>query len=146
MIRPVKRSLNKKGIKIMRFAIASDEGTTISSHTGHCRCFVIFDIADNLPQLIEIRPNSHTAHAQGLCGTGENHSQEHQHHSHSGLLSALADCQVLISRGMGKRLIDDLLSHNITSILCDDQIVTEAAHLFASNKLVHSQRHVCSKC
>jgi len=132
----------------MRFAIASDEGKTVSCHTGHCKCFVVFDIVDNLPKLVEVRENSHTAHAQGLCNPAEDHSHEqaHQHHSHGSLVDALADCRVLISQGMGRRLIEDLQSHNISSIVCNTPIVMDAARLFVSNELPHCQGKVCSKC
>ncbi|MEW6235806.1 MAG: NifB/NifX family molybdenum-iron cluster-binding protein [Candidatus Omnitrophota bacterium] len=128
----------------MRFAVASDDGKIIAAHTGRCRSFVVFDVVEDAVKRVEVRQNIHTAHALGLCADGAERSHDSHSHSHDGLLRALEDCQALISRGMGRRLVIDLLSRNIAPVFCKEDAVEEAASLYAKGKLLLSHTNSCS--
>ncbi len=121
----------------MKIAIASDDGQQIAQHTGRCGCFVIYEIDAGQAVRREERANRFTAHALGQCDeSGPGHNGEHHHQSHDSLLDNLADCQVLVSRGMGPRLVVDLTSRGIRPFFCNVESVEEAAQQFAAGKLL----------
>ncbi len=125
----------------MRIAIPSDDGVNIASHTGRTRGFVIYDIEDSKARRLEYRENRYTAHARG---EHENHTDHaHRHHSHDPLMEALADCQAMIARGMGPRLIRDLESKNIQVVFCSETNAEEAAVKYAAGHLEDTGKSTC---
>jgi predicted Fe-Mo cluster-binding NifX family protein len=128
----------------MRFAVASDDGNTIANHTGRCQCFVVFDVENQLLNPVEVRTNRFTAHALGQCDSSQEQAPGHEHHSHNSLLDALHDCQALLCRGMGPRLVRDLQSHNITPVFCRESEVAAAAQRYARGELLPGQINQCS--
>jgi len=132
----------------MRIAIATDDGAEVSGHTGRCQGFVIFDVNVGQAQRVEDRANTFTGHAQGLC-THEHDGEPGSapgvgHHSHAALLENLGDCEALVTRGLGRRLIQDLASRGITAYVCAPMTADEAAQQFAAGKLVVAQG--CGSC
>ncbi len=118
----------------MRIAVASDDGEHVATHTGRCRGILIFDIDGETVRAVEERPNTFTAHALGECdGTAPVHRGEH--HSHDGLTAALSDCQVLITRALGPRLVRDLNARGIEPYVCSVDRAGDAARLFAKGLL-----------
>lgn len=130
----------------MRFAVASDDGIQIALHTGRCQQFAIFDVENQILKPVEVRTNRFTAHALGLCNPGQESESHSDHHSHDGLLNALYDCQALLCHGMERRLVNDLLSRNITPIFCAETEVSEAAAKYARGELQTEQVNFCSHC
>jgi len=122
----------------MRFAIATDNESQIAAHTGKCRGFVIYDASDGAASRVEFRRNDYTGHALGECSDGSEHKAHAEHHSHGALLDALSDCQALVTRGMGFRLVADLRNRGIAPYVCSAQTVEEAADLFARDRLPQS--------
>lgn len=117
----------------MRIAVASDDGVDVAAHTGRCRGFVIFDTSGQEAMRAEYRSNDFTAHAQGKCTGAE--GQTHVHHTHGPLLEALADCRVLVTRGLGPRLVADLAARGIEAYVCEAAQAAEAARQFAQGRL-----------
>ncbi len=117
----------------MRIAVASDDGVDVAAHTGRCQGFVIFEIAGQDAVRTEYRTNSYTAHAQGRCTSAE--EQAHAHHTHGPLLNALADCRVLVTRGLGPRLIADLAARGVEAYVCAADQAEEAARQYAQGRL-----------
>ncbi len=126
----------------MRFAIASDDGKQIASHTGRCQYFVIFESTNEEPHKVEERVNTFTAHAKG------EHVEKHQtpasHKGHEDVIQGLSDCGFLICRGAGRRLVADLSSQGIQIIFTAEDAVEEAARLFVSGELDTQQQNLCS--
>ena len=127
-----------------RFAVASEDGITIAGHTGRCRHFVVFDVEDDTPKLVEVRTNRFTAHALGQCDPGNEPAHNREQHGHGSLLDELNDCQALVCRGMGQRLVEDLLTRNITPVFCEKSIVAEAAQQYARGELLPGRVNRCS--
>ncbi len=127
----------------MRIAVASDDGVGIAAHTGRCRGFVVFDLDGHAATRSEYRPNMHTAHAQGEC-TGV-HATTDEHHSHGPLLGALSDCSVLITRGLGPRLVADLAAKGIEAYVCDAEQADEAAQQYAHGSLTRAAGTGCCR-
>lgn len=130
----------------MRIAIATDDGTNVAAHTGRCRSFAIFDVEGQAAKQVELRANRFTTHAQGQCEGGtEVAAHAHHQHSHAGLLAALADCRVLVARGMGPRLHADLAAHGIDAYVCDVLRVAEAATRYARGALARATSTTCTR-
>ncbi len=122
----------------MKIAIASDDEQTIASHFGRTRGFVIVDVDDSQISRQEFRLNTFTGHAQGLeqsdCTTDR----------HRPILTALADCAVVISRGMGRRLYEDLRATGIQAIITDRTDVQDALGAYISGQLEdHPEQGCC---
>ncbi|TKJ36580.1 iron-molybdenum cofactor biosynthesis protein [candidate division LCP-89 bacterium B3_LCP] len=126
----------------MRIAIPSDEGTNIAAHTGRAGGFVIYDIDNNQAARVEYRSNTFTAHAKGECN-GEENQKHHAHSDHGELLDALHDCQVMIARGMGPRLVMDLARRNIEVVFCESDVADTAAQQYAAGELMNTGKSSC---
>jgi predicted Fe-Mo cluster-binding NifX family protein len=117
----------------MKIAVASDDDATVAAHTGRCRGFTIFELSGQSATRVDHRANTFTAYAQGQC-QGE-HAPGHEQHSHTPLLDALGDCRILITRGLGPRLVADLAARGIDAYVCTAERVDEAAQQYAQGCL-----------
>ncbi|MFC1563498.1 NifB/NifX family molybdenum-iron cluster-binding protein [candidate division KSB1 bacterium] len=127
----------------MKIAVASSDGVKISKHFGRSKCFIVYEIDDNRITGHEVRQNSFTPHAQGKCNHG-NDQHHNQPHSHEGIISALKDCEGVISFGMGWRAAEDLRNNNIKSYILDQKCGPEhAVILFLQDFLKESDKDTC---
>ena len=122
----------------MKIAVASDDGKHIAHHFGRTRGFLIFTTTGNTITQKEYLPNNFTGHAKGHHHHGNDH-----HHSHGGILDALKDCEVVISRGMGRRLLDDfeLAGKKVFVILTE--VADDAVDQYLSGNLLHNPDRSC---
>lgn len=119
----------------MKVGIASDDQVNISRHFGRTRGFVITEIEDGKVVGNEYRVNTFSHHAKtGGVDHGHSHSQGHGH-SHDAILNALSDCQVVVSRGMGRRIYDDLRGVNIESMITNVSTVEDAVKAYIQGSL-----------
>ncbi|MEM4258771.1 MAG: NifB/NifX family molybdenum-iron cluster-binding protein [Candidatus Thermoplasmatota archaeon] len=107
----------------MKIAIASDDGTTIAHHFGRAAGFVVYTIKDDAVIHKEYRNN----HGKS---TGECHSCNHET-----MIRNIQDCSLVISYGMGRRIYDDLISHNIQPIVTDEVTVDVALEKYLKREL-----------
>jgi predicted Fe-Mo cluster-binding NifX family protein len=114
----------------MKIAIASDDERTIASHFGRTRGFIIVETDGKTIGKQEYRPNTFTGHARGMEGA------DHSLDRHAPILSALADCQVVISHGMGMRIYQDLSQANIKVFITEETDAQHASQLFIQGKLI----------
>jgi len=114
----------------MNIAIASDDGFTIASHFGKTRGFIIFNVRDEKITKKFYRKNTFTGHARGLSGQG------HEIDRHSPILKALRDCNVVIARGMGRRIYSDLKQAGIEAFITHEDNAKCATELYLKNELV----------
>ncbi len=121
----------------MKIAIASDDGKIISAHFGRTRGFVIYNVDGKHVKDHGYRPNTFTGHARGLESAG------HEVDRHGPVLSALADCAVVISHGMGRRLYDDLRNAGIQSLITDETDVQAAMAAYLSGELRDHPERSC---
>jgi len=125
----------------MKIAIASDDQVQIAGHFGRTKGFLIFSIEDKKISQKEYVLNNFTGHADGHHHHGE-HNQSHSH-SHGGILEALKDCEVVISRGMGRRLLIDFESVSkevfVTNVINAD----EAVENYLKGNLHHDPEKSC---
>ena len=122
----------------MKIAIVSDDEKTIASHFGKARGFIIFEIEDGKILSQEYRRNTFTGHARGLAGAG------HELDRHGPILTALADCKVVISHGMGRRIYDDLKQAGIEVFITDETDVAKALQLYIAGSLIDKPELGCN--
>jgi predicted Fe-Mo cluster-binding NifX family protein len=127
----------------LRIAVATDDQATIAKHFGRCQGFEIFDVDGNNVSRVEFRTNGSGHHHHH--GSHE-HDSEHDHHSHEHFLRALHDCQVVISRGMGRRALADLKAGGITpAVVLEDVSIARAAELYVQGLLtMQGDSNCCS--
>jgi predicted Fe-Mo cluster-binding NifX family protein len=118
-----------------KIAVASDDGLHIAGHLGRVRGFLIFEIEG--PDIINssYRKNDFTGHARGLSGAG------HDVDRHGPVLAALRDCELVISHGMGRRIIADLERAGIKAFIVSETIAQKAVQLYLEGGL-ENQPHL----
>lgn len=125
----------------MKIGIASDDQHQIAGHFGRCKGFVIADVQDARVTSKEYRLNNFSHHNKE--GQHE-HDQGPSHvHSHAGILKALADCQVVIARGMGRRIYDDLQGAAIQSLITSEESVESAIQAYLKGNLTDHPEQGC---
>jgi predicted Fe-Mo cluster-binding NifX family protein len=131
----------------VRIAVASDDGVSIAGHFGRCAGFLVYDVDNGDVKKLDYRLNSfgHHLHDQdGRHGHGHDHAHSEEHHSHSGFMHTLADCQAVICRGMGRRVVADLAAGGIEPAITSESISAhEAAALYAIGTLSASSDSNC---
>ena len=127
----------------MKIGIASDDQINITKHFGRTRGFVIAQIENGTVISKEYRTNTFSNHMQSQ---DHDHSGTHgpaQGHSHSTILNALSDCDIVLAGGMGRRIYDDLRSANIVSIISDQDTVDGALTAYLQNTLTDNPEKGC---
>jgi len=122
----------------MKIAIASNDETTIADHFGKARGFLIFDIRDGEISQQQFRMNNFTGHARGM------QKVDHNIDRHGPILEALNDCNVVISRGMGQRIYNDLRNTGIQTLIVDENNAETALRLFMAKKLNDNPEKSCN--
>jgi len=126
----------------MKVGIASDDQQSIAQHFGRTKGFVITELTEKKVISREYRENNFTNHNQS--SKHEDHGAHGAHgHSHVGIMAALKDCDVVIARGMGRRIYEDLRSANIEAIITDIPAVDEAIDAYLSGTLKDNPEKGC---
>lgn len=126
----------------MRIAVASSDGTNISSHFGRSSCFLIFNVVDGEIVGKELRTNTFTAHARGERGGEQTH--DHGTHSHGSVVEALSDCSAVICHGMGWRAGEALSQAGIQAYVLSERCTPEeAVGSFLGGKLPSMNQTFC---
>ena len=126
----------------MKIAVASDDGKHIAQHFGRTRGFLIFESEGGVIDSMDYKLNIFTHHHLHQGSTSHDHDHEHQH-SHGGILNALSECEVIISRGMGRRLLDDFENHGKAVYITDESDAEKAIALYFKGELEHIPGKSC---
>ena len=124
----------------MKIAFVSDDHTTISAHFGRAQYYEVFTITTGQVTARETLTKSNPQ----LVNPGQPAALagEHQHqHDHHAMLAPIADCQVLVTRGMGFGAHLSLKEHGIEPIITDNPEITSALAAYLAGSLVnHTER------
>lgn len=103
----------------MKIAVATNNKKTVVGHVGRCKGFLVYEIEEQKINRIELRENTFTHHAQG------EHHHEHRDggHRHGRLVEGLGDCNYLIFKSGGWRMIENLQENNIEPILTNENLL-----------------------
>jgi len=138
----------------MKIAVPSNDNTTLSQHFGRTKGFIIFQISEGKILSTEYRFNTLTRHVPdqqhqcgpnpGQCHDGDpDHHGKHGHHSHNRILDGLSDCEVVISGGMGYRLLEDLKGAGKNIYITQQENARIAVELFLNNELTNNKDACC---
>lgn len=134
----------------MKIAAVSNDGTTISAHFGKARSFAVLTVEDGRVVGQEMRQKDQCSH--GHHGGGHDHDHSHSHDTvqtvavgsapasvsadpHVQAMAAIADCDVVLSRGMGRGMYANLQRAGIRAVLTDVPNVEEAVAAFLAGTL-----------
>ena len=131
----------------MKIAVATDDNINVCGHVGKCRGFVVFDVENGKILNKEMRKNSFTNHFNRIHDSDRHqHSHERGHGSgngHKRLAEGLKDCNYLVSRGMGRRLIEDIESNGIQTVVTTEMNAETAAISLESGRIKHDDNLIC---
>ena len=130
----------------MKIAAVSDDGMTISQHFGRAAYYVGVTVQDN--QIVAREKREKMGHAQF---GGETHAEGNDPRGHgfdpasqsrhTQMMGAIADCQVLLARGMGAGAYESMRAAGIRPIITDIPNIDDAVKAFLAGTLVdHTER------
>jgi predicted Fe-Mo cluster-binding NifX family protein len=132
----------------MKIAAVSEDGVTISQHFGRAPFYVVVTVEDG--NIVAREKRDKMGHAQF---SGEPHEESHgedpRGHGfdpaaqtrHASMAAAIADCEVLLARGMGAGAYEGMKQANIRPVVTDVANIDEAVQAYIEGRLVdHTER------
>lgn len=122
----------------MKIACITDDGRTISQHFGRAPYYAVLTIEDGQIKAREIR--SKIGHQEFRSEHAETPGMRHgtdaaSHNKHLSMAAAIADCQVLLCRGMGYGAYQSMQQAGITPVVTEVEDVDAAALAYAAGEL-----------
>lgn len=127
----------------MKIAAVSDDGVTISQHFGRAPFYVVLTVKNGKVVAREVREK--VGHAQ-YAGHGDSHSHTDQTQGHGfdaaaqerhvRMAATIADCEVLLARGMGAGAYESMRRAGIRPILTDIANIEEAVEAVISGRIL----------
>jgi predicted Fe-Mo cluster-binding NifX family protein len=131
--------METKNIKV---AFVTDDGNTISQHFGRALYYEVLTVEQHTVTHRERRDKAghHTFHSQN--GHENHHAaghgfDEHSQHKHQTMTSNIADCTILVARGMGNGAYQHLLSVNIKPIITNAPTIENAIKELMNGTMVN---------
>jgi len=132
----------------MKIAAVSEDGVTISQHFGRAPFYVVVTVEDG--KIASREKRDKMGHAQFGGETHEGaHGQDPRGHGfdpaaqsrHARMAAAIADCQVLLARGMGAGAYESLRQTGIRPVITDIPLIDEAVKAVVEGRIVdHMER------
>lgn len=132
----------------MKIAAVSDDGVTISQHFGRAQFYVVVTVEDGKIVSHEMRDKlGHTQFAGG--SHEESHGADPRGHGFSGaaqdrharMAAAIADCELLLARGMGAGAYESMRQAGIRPVVTDVAVIDEAVQAYLDGRLVdHTEK------
>ena len=133
----------------MKIAAVSEDGVTISQHFGRAPFYVVVTVEDGKiiaresrdklghPQFTD-EPHEEHAHESDPRGHGFDPSAQNRH---ARMAAAIADCDVLLARGMGAGAYYSMEQAGIRPVVTDITVIDEAVRAFISGQIVdHTEK------
>lgn len=126
----------------MKIAAVSEDGMTISQHFGRAPLYVVVTVADG--KIVSRETRDKMGHAQfGGEHEPDGHAADPRGHGfdpaaqnrHARMAAAIADCEVLLARGMGSGAYESLKQANIRPIITDVAEIDEAVQAYLRGNL-----------
>jgi predicted Fe-Mo cluster-binding NifX family protein len=126
----------------MKIAVATNDQRRVTGHIGKCKAFMVYEIEGKKVINKELRENLFTNHR--MQGHDHQHHGNGGGHSHTHLIEGLKDCEYLISKGGGWRVVEDLKQHNIKTLFADEELIEDAVNKFITGELKNDSELICS--
>lgn len=130
----------------MKIAIVSEDGITISQHFGRAPNYVVVTVENGKMVGRERRDKLGHAQFQNEPHQEQNDARGHgfgagSQARHARMAAAIADCQILLARGMGAGAYESLKAASIQPIVTDISKIDDAVQAYLEGKLVdHTER------
>jgi predicted DNA-binding protein (UPF0251 family)/predicted Fe-Mo cluster-binding NifX family protein len=136
-----------EGVKNMKIAVVTDDGTTICQHFGRAQYYSVITIENGQVKSKEQRSKAghhvagveHASHASH----GERHGFDtNAQASHAGMMANITDCQLVMAGGMGWGAQVSLKQAGIDVYMTDKINIDEAIQLYIQGKLPNLQERL----
>jgi predicted Fe-Mo cluster-binding NifX family protein len=126
----------------MKIAAVSEDGVTISQHFGRAPFYVVVTVEDG--EIVAREKRDKMGHNQF---GGETHEEAHgadprghgfdpaAQDRHARMVTAIADCEVLLARGMGAGAYESMKQANIRPVVTDVENIDEAVQAYLAGSL-----------
>jgi predicted Fe-Mo cluster-binding NifX family protein len=111
-----------------KIAVVSDDGERLSMHFGKAKEYVVFSVEDGKVTSREVRDRS--ALVRVHHGHGEGGHQHSHGHDHTAMANAIADCQVLLTGGMGRPAYESMRRAGLETIVTDIREIERAVQAY----------------
>lgn len=125
----------------MKIAAVTEGGNTISQHFGRAPYYIVVTVENNAIVAREKREKmGHThfageTHAEGADPRGHGFDPAAQSR-HASMAAAIADCQVLLARGMGAGAYESMKIAGIQPVVTEIAYIDEAVQAYLDGTLV----------
>ena len=118
----------------MKIAVVTDDLVTISPHFGRALHYLVYAVEDGSVKAKEVRDK--VGHGPG--------AEEHLHHreggpemmtTHDAMLSSIKDCEVVISKGMGRPMYESLRQAGKKAFVTRLRLADEAVNALVAGTL-----------
>jgi predicted Fe-Mo cluster-binding NifX family protein len=120
-----------------------DDAQTISAHFGRAPLVVAVTIEDGREVARDVRPRGEGGHHHDH-DHDHDHSHDHSHHhrDHAPKFAELADCQVMVVRGIGSPALDHAQGMAMAVYLVDQPSVDAALAAYLAGTLISDSRRI----
>jgi len=115
----------------MKIALATLNGTTVTSHFGRTKGFVVVNVEDGIETAREFRETSPGGH--------DNHQDPGHNRRHHDLVGTISDCGVVIAGGMGHPIQERLQQAGLEVVLTGVRSIDDAVTQYVDGSLGHDQ-------
>jgi len=123
-------------------AIATDDGTTVSSHFGRARFYEIINFSDGKVTKRERREKAGHHSFGSVEDDSGHHSGEAHEHRHQTMVSPIMDCQAVVVRGMGQGAVEHLRRLNLLAVLTELHTIEDVIGAVAAGSLDGDSRRI----
>ena len=131
----------------MKIAVITDDGKTISQHFGRAPIYVVVRVEEG--KVVSRETRDKLGHAQFAAEAGEGPHEKGPHEAdprghgfdpvaqdrHTRMVAAIADCQVLLARGMGAGAFASMQQAGIEPIVTDIEDIDAAVEAYLAGTL-----------
>lgn len=126
----------------MKIAAVTDDGRVISRHFGRATHYMVITVEDGKIIHREMREKPGHAQFRGEAGAHqEDPGGRHGYgsaadHRHGRMAETIADCEAVLSRGMGMGAYETMKTRRIRPVVTDISDIDEAALSYAKGDIV----------
>lgn len=118
----------------MKIAVPTDDGETVSQHFGQAKYFKVFVVENNQVTGSEMREKASHQHGD--------HTHQEGVHPGQQMVESIADCQVLISGGMGTPALSRATATGLKVFLSGISLIDSAVEAYIAGTLDNNSSRV----
>jgi predicted Fe-Mo cluster-binding NifX family protein len=125
----------------MKVAAITEDSQTISQHFGRAPYYLVVTVEEGQITGRELRNKLGHAHFADQPHESESQGQGHgmdpaSHNRHLQMAEAIADCEALLCRGMGRGAYESMQQIGIRPVMTDITLIDEAVQAYVEGKIV----------